>query len=402
MAEAIRFHIQTDLPTGDLGLLWLDLEKRADITFFLSWDWMNAWIAELGWCPPVLIGEAAGALILLGLVVPRYRREAGVIRVNGLSLHATGERSKDCIAIEYNGFLVDREWSGRAEREAVAYLLRKAIVGGRRRDELHIVGMLEERVPSNTPPGMLVQMPYCKPSWRVDLHSVRNSGRAYLDTLSANTRQQIRRSMRLYEATGRLTAEWATDAGTALDWLGGLKELHQRQWQARGKPGGFASAFFERFQRRLIADCVPRGAAELIRVSRGGQPIGYLYNLIRGGHVLAFVSGFLYEDDNRLKPGLVCHSLAIERHVQTGDSIYDFMAGETRYKSNLGKPGPVFVYLLLQRPTAMTRAERILRRGWERVRVLRALRGANAQPGQPEPDLMAGGQEQTRPMERQK
>ncbi len=143
MAEAIRFHIQTDLPTGDLGLLWLDLEKRADITFFLSWDWMTAWIAELGRCPPVLIGEASGALILLGLVVPRYRREAGVIRVNGLSLHTTGERAKDCIAIEYNGFLVDREWSGKAEREAVTYLLRKAIVGGRRRDELHIVGMPE-------------------------------------------------------------------------------------------------------------------------------------------------------------------------------------------------------------------------------------------------------------------
>lgn len=375
MAEVIRFHIQTDLPTGDLGLLWLDLEKRADITFFLSWDWMAAWIAELGQCPPVLIGEASGALILLGLVMPRYRREAGVIRVNGLSLHTTGERTKDCIAIEYNGFLVDREWSGKAEREAVTYLLREAIVGGRRRDELHIVGMLEEQAASITPPGMLVQMPYLKPSWRVDLNAVRNSGKAYLDTLSANTRQQIRRSMRLYQATGSLTVEWAKDAATALDWLGGLKELHQRQWQARGKPGGFASAFFERFQRRLIANCVPRGAAELIRVSRAGQPIGYLYNLIRDGHVLAFVSGFLYEDDNRLKPGLVCHALAIERHVQTGASIYDFMAGETRYKSNLGQPGPVFVYLLLQRSTAMTRAERMLRHGWERVRVLRGRRG---------------------------
>ncbi len=166
--------------------------------------------------------------------------------------------------------------------------------------------------------------------------------------------------------------------------------------------GGFASAFFERFQRRLIADCVPRRAAELIRVSRGGQPIGYLYNLIRDGHVLAFVSGFLYEDDNRLKPGLVCHALAIERHVQTGGSIYDFMAGETRYKSNLGQPGPVFVYLLLQRPTAMTRAERMLRRGWERVRVLRSLRGEDAESGRAEPGPTPVDKEQFRPAAAQK
>lgn len=396
MTEAISFHIQTGLPTSDLGLLWLDLEKRADITFFLSWDWMSAWIAELGRCPPVLIGEASGALILLGLVMPRYRREGGVIRVSGLSLHTTGDRSKDCIAIEYNGFLVDRAWSGTAGREAVSYLLRQAIVGGRRRDELHIVGMLEEQAAAITPAGMLVQVPYLKPSWQVDLRAVRSSGKAYLDTLSANTRQQIRRSMRLYEATGKLSAEWATDAATALDWLNGLKELHQRQWQARGKSGGFASAFFERFQRRLVAACVPRGTAELIRISRGGQPIGYLYNLIRDGHVLAFVSGFLYEDDNRLKPGLVCHALAIERHAQMGDSIYDFMAGETRYKSNLGQPGPVFAYLLLQRPTAMTRAERILRRGWERIRTLRALRGTDAGSGQAEPGSIAAEKEQAR------
>ncbi len=371
MTEPIRFHIQTDLPATDLGLLWRDLESRADLTFFLSWEWMGAWIAELGQCPPVLIGEAGGALVLLGLVVPRRRREAGVIRVDGLTLHATGDRTKDCIAIEYNGFLVDRAWAAHAAREAVSWLLRRALVGGRRRDELHIVGMLEQHAEAITPPGFLVQVPYRKPSWRVDLEAIRAAGTSYLDSLSANTRQQIRRSMRLYDSDGGLTAERATDVPTALDWLDGLKELHQRQWQARGKPGGFAFPFFERFQRRLIGACIPQGSVEMMRVSRGDQPIGYVYNLVLRGHVLAFVTGFLFEDDKRLKPGLVCHALAIERHLREGASVYDFLAGETRYKGNLGTPGPEFVYLLLQRPTAMTRAERVLRRGWERVRRLR-------------------------------
>lgn len=55
----IRFHIRDTLSPGDLGLLWRDLEARADITFFLSWDWMGVWIAELETRPLVLVGEAA-------------------------------------------------------------------------------------------------------------------------------------------------------------------------------------------------------------------------------------------------------------------------------------------------------------------------------------------------------
>ncbi len=389
MAQPVRFHIQTDLSVNDLGLLWRDLEARADITFFLSWSWIGAWIAELGHCPPVLFGEAGGALVLLGVVVPQRRRDAGVIRVDGLRLHTTGERGKDCIAIEYNGFLVDRAWAGHVETEAVAWLLRRAIVARRRRDELHIVGMLERDRTTFVPPGCFVQEPYRKPSWRIDLDAVRASGNSYLDTLSANTRQQIRRSMRLYQEAGTLSATRATDVPTGLRWLDGLKELHQRQWQARGEPGGFAFPFFERFQRRLVADCIPRGEIELLCVSRGEQAIGYVYNLILRGQVLAFVSGFLYEEDKRLKPGLVCHTLAIERHLREGASVYDFLAGEARYKSNLGTPGPDFVYLLIQRPTAMTRAERLLRRGWEQVRALRAKAAARpagtAFPGEAEP-----------------
>jgi CelD/BcsL family acetyltransferase involved in cellulose biosynthesis len=374
MTQPVRFHIQTELPVDDLGLLWRNLEARADITFFLSWSWIGAWIHELGHCPPVLFGEAGGALILLGLVVPWRRQEAGVIRVDGLRLHTTGERGKDCIAIEYNGFLVDRAWVGQTEAEAVAWLLREGIVNGRRRDELHVVGMLERDRSTIVPSGCFVQEPYRKPSWRVDLDALRAAGKSYLDSLSANTRQQIRRSMRLYEEAGPISATRAPDVPTALRWLDGLKDLHQRQWQARGEPGGFAFPFFESFQRRLVADCIPRGEIELLRVTRGEQTIGYLYNLVLRGHVLAFVSGFLYEADKRLKPGLVCHTLAIERHLREADSVYDFLAGEARYKSNLGMPGPDFVYLLIQRPTAVTRAERLLRYGWERLRALRGAR----------------------------
>jgi CelD/BcsL family acetyltransferase involved in cellulose biosynthesis len=364
----VRFHVQTALSSGDLGLLWRDLEARADITFFLSWDWMSAWIAELETPPLILVGEAGGALVLLGLLVPRLRREAaGAIRVRGLHLHATGRADLDMIAHEYNGFLVDRVWAGQAEAEAVAWLLGRRI-GAHRYDEVHVKDTAADRALAMIPPDALVRELSHKPSWRVDLDALRASGKPYLDSLSANTRQQVRRAMRLYGERGALTVTRAPDATTALAWLDALAELHQRHWQARGQPGGFAFPFFIRFQRRLLETCVPRGTAELVRVSAGAEAIGYVYNLMLRGHILAFVTGFRSDADPRLKPGLVSHALCIQRHADEGARLYDFMAGAYRYKANLGRPGPELVYLQIRRRTAMAQAERGARFVWERIR----------------------------------
>lgn len=365
----LRFHIQTALGVEELGLLWRDLEARSDATVFLSWEWMSAWIAELGTLPLILVGEAAGALVLLGLLTPRKRRElGGLIQVDGLHLHATGREDLDVIAQEYNGFLVDRAWAGEAERAAAAWLLGRR-AGKRRFDELHVKDATEERAEALIPEGSLARILSRKPSWRVDLDTVRAAPeRAFLNTVSANTRYQIRRSMRLYGQRGELTAIRAPDVTTALAWLADLGALHQSQWQARGRPGGWAFPFFASFQRRLVAACIPAGKAEIVRISAGSAVLGYLYNLVSGGHVMAFVSGFSFEADARLKPGLMSHALCIQMHVEEGHSSYDFLAGAYRYKASLGAPGPAFVHVQLQRVTAMTRAEQGVRAVWEGVR----------------------------------
>ena len=79
---------------------------------------------------------------------------------------------------------------------------------------------------------------------------------------------------------------------------------------------------------------------ELLRVSAGADIIGYVYNLVYRGHVYAYQTGILYESNPRLKPGLVSHCLCIERHLEEGSDVYDFMAGDARYKASLGEPGP--------------------------------------------------------------
>jgi CelD/BcsL family acetyltransferase involved in cellulose biosynthesis len=308
----------------------------------------------------VIIGRLAETHVLLGVLTPSRRRDVLPIALHGLYLHMTGDPRQDVITTEYNGFLVDRRHAGRLEPEAIAFLLSGILVGGQRRDELHLKSIVaeDERLVAASKAGYReVQR---KPSWSVDLTAIRAAGRQYLDCLSANTRQQIRRSMRLYEQRGRLLAQRADSPEQALHFLDALKELHQRYWNGRGQPGGFSFPFFEGFQRRLITVGWPHGTVEIVKVSAGSFLVGYVYNLVYRGHVYAYQSGFNYEADARMKPGLVCHSLCIARHLDEGSRVYDFMAGEHRYKANLGRPGQDSIYLLVERPTLPLRLENAL------------------------------------------
>jgi CelD/BcsL family acetyltransferase involved in cellulose biosynthesis len=363
-----------------LGALCRELEARADGGFFLSWDWVGCWIEESGLKPAILIGRDQGKVVLLAALLPTRRHDLARFAIAGLHLQSTGDIAQDIITTEYNGFLLDRAWSRWVQQQAVGFLMAGPTVDGRRRDELHLRNVTIPYDVSFNQTGVRCTRLEQKPSWRVDLDAIRASGRPYLEHLSANTRQQIRRSMRLYEREGKLVARRARDVPEALEFLEELKELHQRTWRRRGETGSFAYPFFERFQRHLIATCLPRGTVEIVRVACGERVIGYLYNFVWRGTVFAYQSGLAYEADARLKPGLVAHCLAIDIHLAEGAKIYDFMAGEARYKASLGAPGPEMYHLLLQRPTWALRFEYGLR---NLKRVL-GLSWKTAAMGQPE------------------
>jgi CelD/BcsL family acetyltransferase involved in cellulose biosynthesis len=357
---AVSFEICTFESSTELEQIWLDLERRAVPPFFLSWDWIGCWIYEASLHPPILIGRAEGRVVLLGIVTLSTRHVLRSITVDGLQLHMTGNPQQDVITIEYNGFLVEHDLVGKIEASAIAFLLGGIKLDGHRREELHLKNIpaaLERPVRAS---GFHFREIQRKPSWRIDLAAIRAAGKHHLDCLSANTRQQIRRSMRLYEKRGRLDIARARDVPEALSFLDGLTALHQSYWTSRGELGGFSYPFFERFQKRLIQTCLSHGTVEILKVSAGTDVIGYVYNLVYRRHVYAYQTGFHYESDPRLKPGLVSHCLCIDRHLHDGSDVYDFMAGDARYKANLGESGPDMLYLLAERPVWPLRLETAL------------------------------------------
>jgi CelD/BcsL family acetyltransferase involved in cellulose biosynthesis len=71
-------------------------------------------------------------------------------------------------------------------------------------------------------------------------------------------------------------------------------------------------------------------------VSCAGVTIGILYNFAYMGRVSAYQSGFVYRDaDRAAKPGLTCHHAAINYALEKAMDIYDFLAGDDRYKRSL-------------------------------------------------------------------
>ena len=180
-------------------------------------------------------------------------------------------------------------------------------------------------------------------SWRsqvspfVDLQALRRSGVDYLAARSANTRQQIRRSDRFYGRGGTIETKRAETVAEAWAMLDAMGILHQETWTGRGKPGSFAEPFFRRFHRALIEVAVPRGEAVLLRVSCQAAVIGILYSFSFRGRMLAYQSGFDYgAEHGQAKPGLTCHHAAIRYSLAQDFEIYDFLAGEDRYKRSLG------------------------------------------------------------------
>ncbi|WP_431281324.1 GNAT family N-acetyltransferase [Humitalea sp. 24SJ18S-53] len=342
----MRFSLEPASDHAEVEALWRGLEARTDATFFLTWRWIGAWLAETRSAPWLLCGRSGTEVVLLALLTVDRRRELGVFPITTARLHETGDPSEDTITIEYNNFLVSQAWRGPADIAAIHFLL-----GGDHKmsiDELRIRGAADGSVALDAD-RWIVSAPTRSPSWQVDLQAVRGSEKSYLDQLSSNTRQQIRRAMRLYEKQGDLSIDKATDLESALDYFAGLKDLHQRYWLARGKPGAFAHAFFEKFHDRIIRDCIDTGNIEMVRITAGDTVLGYLYNFIHDGYISSYQSGFAYQDDPKLKPGLISHSLCIQSHVNTDGKIYDFLAGGSQYKASLGHSGPDMVQYVMQR-----------------------------------------------------
>lgn len=321
---------------------WQALEARAELSFFQSWAWVGCLAEERFPDPVLLAAEEDGRTVALAL----FNRNRRLLALEALHLGESGAGGLDSVFVEHNGPLVERDRAALlpALLHATLHAPITPATGAPARRRLVLSGVDETQLRAvraalaehNGRAGDRVCLVQTRPAPFVDLAGLRRSGTSFLQSLSANTRYQLRRSARHYAMSGSLVLQRPATLEEAWAFLDGLAVLHQATWQRRGLPGKFATPAFLRFHRTLLARILPRGEVDLLRVAAGSRVIGYLYNFRFRGRVLAYQSGFDYAGAGpHEKPGMTCHQMAIEAGIAEGMDCYDFLAGADRYKLSL-------------------------------------------------------------------
>jgi CelD/BcsL family acetyltransferase involved in cellulose biosynthesis len=317
-------------------------------SFFLSREWVDTWLATFGESlnPDLITFSADGEVVGCCLIVWRTQWVRGAL-LRRVFLNCSGEDTADSTCIEYNTILSLPEYADQVTRELGRVLRSKYW------DELNLNGVAADSPLSSLAASLGKCEISAQPSHLVDLSQVRDSVGGYDSVLSPNTRKQLRRGMRQYEQTsGPCTLRLAATLDEAMQIFARLIDLHQKAWQARGRPGVFASGKFTGFHTRMIESQFAPGQILMAEVCSGSEVIGALYGFFHRGRVYLYQSGFLYAADSRLKPGLITHYLAILHCLK--DPLlreYDLLAGDSQFKRSLETGSRPLQWIVVRRMT---------------------------------------------------
>ena len=311
-----------------------DWNRLTDGVPFRSWEWLECWWRHYATAGSPLGGEGELCLLvvrgdrreLLG-VAPWYLdhtfTHGRVIRFLGrgevfsdyLSLLAVPGREVD-VAIAIAAWL---RGPGREAWDAVELC-------GIAADDL-VVGQLIAALRGT---GLGVHVRNDLSSWRIPLPG---SWDEYLDRLSKSHRKHLRRCERRHIDLGGAVLRQAADEGEASQALEVLIDLHQRSWQARGKPGAYASARFAAFHREVVPRMFARGQAQLNWIELAGVPIAAEYQLRGDGVLYAYQGGFDPEHHD-VEPGRLAISAILRQSIDRGLRAYDLLRGDEPYKAH--------------------------------------------------------------------
>ncbi len=328
--------------------IWTNLNSVSDASYFLSWGWIENWIASL---PKDVLVRLAVFLnkdipVLAFFVGKTTVIRKNIFRSNGLFLNVTGNPIYDDLCIEFNSMLHtdSAKFSFKEILERLPFEW----------EEFFMPGLDPDHFPGNClnnpiEPYRIIKMSDL-PSPYVDLELVRQKKGNYLSLLSSNTRYQVRRSYRHYETKGKVLLEVALDLKTAMGFFHEMVSLHKRTWQARGEPCAFASDYFLNFHKELILKRFNHGEIQILRIALANITIGILYNFVFNGKVYYYQSGLNYENDKHIKPGYICHAEAIKYNAQLDNSKYDFLKGTSQYKTSLATNEKRLIWAKVQKP----------------------------------------------------
>ncbi len=187
---------------------------------------------------------------------------------------------------------------------------------------------------------------------------------AYLSTLSANTRQKIRRILRKIEGDSsyRFTCSSPETAERDIDLLLGLWD---RKWRPQKGERTDTIISTMRFMLNAMARS---GGVYLPMLWKDEVLLGALGNLVDPvkKEMLFLIAG-RNPDAGDTPPGLALHAYAIREAIRHGFGLYDFLRGDESYKFSFASDTRKIPDLSASAPTLLNHDGALDRRGFRKV-----------------------------------
>lgn len=278
-------------------------------------------------------------------IAPFYTRHhwiRKIIPIRQLRFLGTGEPEADEVLSEYMDVISRKGYSELVVSSILDFVLKHRLC-----DEMVLsniestsktIECLEKLVPCSNGPCRITR----KGSGA--FITLSNDWEEYLRQVSPKLRYEIRSDRRRLEKLGVVTVR---KTGSVVELQEDFKELvrlHQKRWEARGKPGVFSSERFTTFHKMLMPKMLGKQHLELWFLSLSGLNLASMYNIHYNNKIYFYQTGLDDTAENKASAGLVLTSYCIEEAIQKGLKEYDFMmgGGSDSYKARWTKTSREF------------------------------------------------------------
>ena len=309
---------------------WNDLLARSSSdALFLTWEWLDTWLAIHGPLSSLFVICIRGSGGKLVGLAPYYKTNYALLRLFPYTvLRTIGDVDSGA---EYQTWIADRDDEPVIFAE-IAAALREL------RSEWDLIWMPKLAAWSPTSGSVVAAMRAnslavnCRPI-PFSAISLPNEFDTFLDRMSANRRQQVRRMARKVLSRPGVDIRKVVTADDLPFALDALFRLHTKRWQAVGHGGVFGPAKKERaFYEQFVPKALDRGWLAMYVLTDRGEPkavqIGYVYNLM----FLQLQEGF--DTDYAPHVGNTLRAHVIEQCINNGLREYDFLGGFSAHKQH--------------------------------------------------------------------
>jgi len=347
----------------DVAKHWKDLELNSENkNFFLSWEWIGSWLELVLPVTKVYFFSYKNKSEMLGacfLTICSVTRKKGMVRLKQLQMNEYLYGHYNMVN-GYSGILVKRG----NEQAAWNHLFSLAQSFNKTWDEFFISSIDEEQrkyceiANGNQLACTLDKICYV---WKKTLPGDVSNLDGFVETFKRKSRQQLRQTIKAFSDIGPIALETAESLEQAEYFFQLMDETHTRRWQAVGKMGSYANTIWAEFHRKLIKRYFADGLIQLLKISVGDQPVGYLYGHVYRNKVYMHQTGFPQLDDNKLRSGYLSHLYAMLFNANQGLVEYDFLPDfANSYKKFFIDAGEEIVWLALRRNRMVYRWEMLI------------------------------------------